>query len=149
MSVSCRRAPRSRQGPASGWTRSRRLLPAPRLVSATDANDPTSRLMRQIVDSFAEYERAIIRAQTRAALAVKKARGERVGGIPFGFRLAADRRMLEPEPGEQRALAVLREFRAAGYTYRAIAEELNWQGFRSRTGGLWVHQSVHSLARAA
>jgi DNA invertase Pin-like site-specific DNA recombinase len=47
-----------------------------RIVSAagegTDQNDPTSRLMRQIVDSFAEYERAIIRARTRAALAVKR-----------------------------------------------------------------------------
>ena len=124
-----------------------------RIVSAagegTDTNDPTSRLMRQIVDCFAEYERAIIRARTRQALAVKKARGERVGGIPFGFRLARDGRTLEPQNDEQRALAVLRQLRSAGYTFRAIAEELNRQGFRSRTGGRWVRQSVHMLARAA
>jgi DNA invertase Pin-like site-specific DNA recombinase len=124
-----------------------------RIVSAagegTDTNDPTSRLMRQIVDSFAEYERAIIRARTRAALAVKKARGERVGGIPFGYQLAEDKRLLQPYPPEQRALAVLRELRAAGYTYRAIAQELNRQGFRSRTGGPWVPQSVHMLGRTA
>ena len=124
-----------------------------RIVSAagegTDTNDPTSRLMRQIVDCFAEYERAIIRARTRAALAVKKARGERVGGIPFGYQLAVDGRLLEGHPEEQRALALVRELRAAGYTYRAIAEELNRQGFRSRTGGLWVRQSVHQLARTA
>jgi DNA invertase Pin-like site-specific DNA recombinase len=63
-----------------------------RIVSAagegTDTNDPTSRLMRQIVDCFAEYERAIIRARTCAALQVKKARGERVGGIPFGYSVS-------------------------------------------------------------
>ena len=124
-----------------------------RIVSAagegTDTNDPTSRLMRQIVDCFAEYERAIIRARTRAALAVKKARGERVGGIPFGSQLAGDGRTLEPHADEQRALGLLRELRAAGYTFRAVADELNRQGFRSRTGGRWVRQSVHMLARVA
>jgi DNA invertase Pin-like site-specific DNA recombinase len=120
-----------------------------RIVSAagegTDTNEPTSRLMRQIVDCFAEYERAIIRARTRAALAVKKSRGERVGGIPYGFQLASDRRTLEPQPQEQRALAIVRTLRAAGLTYRAVAEELNRQGFRSRSGGPWVRQAVHSL----
>jgi len=33
------------------------------------------------VDVFAQYERAVIRARTRAALGVKKARGERVGSV--------------------------------------------------------------------
>ena len=124
-----------------------------RIVSAagegTDTNDPTSRLMRQIVDCFAEYERAIIRTRTSAALQVKKARGERVGGIPFGYQLAPDGRTLRPHPNEQRALALLRELRAAGYTCVAVAAELNRQGFRSRTGRLWVRQSVHMLGRVA
>ena len=122
-----------------------------RIVSAagegTETDDPTSRLMRQIVDCFAEYERAIIRTRTRAALAVKKARGERVGGIPFGYRVDHDGRTLRPHTEEQQALRLLRELRAAGYTYRAIAGELNRQGFRSRNGGPWVRQSVHVLAQ--
>lgn len=105
--------------------------------------------MRQIVDCFAEYERAIIRARTGAALAVKKIRGERIGGIPCGSQLAGDGRTLEAHPAEQRTLALLRELRATGYTYRAVADELNRQGFRSRTGGLWVPQSVHMLGRVA
>jgi len=124
-----------------------------RIVSAagegTDDDGPTSILMRQMVDCFAQYERAIIQARTRAALAVKKARGERVGGIPFGSQLGADGRTLEPHADEQRALGLLRELRAAGYTFRAVADELNRQGFRSRTGGRWVRQSVHMLARVA
>lgn len=121
-----------------------------RIVSAagegTDTNDPTSRLMRQIVDCFAEYERAIIRSRTKAALAVKKARGERVGGIPYGSQLAADGRLLEPHADEQRVLAIVEELRGAGLTYQAVADELNRQGFRSRTGGPWVRQAVHVLA---
>jgi DNA invertase Pin-like site-specific DNA recombinase len=124
-----------------------------RIVSAagegTDDDGPTSILMRQIIDSFAQYERAIIRARTRAALQVKKNRGERIGGIPFGYQLADDGRTLLPHAEEQRALAVLRDLRGKGHTYQAIADELNRQGFRSRTGAPWVPQSVHNFCRAA
>jgi len=123
-----------------------------RIVSAagegTEGDDPTSRLMRQIVDCFAEYERAIIRARTRAALAVKKSRGQRVGGIPFGYRLSDDGRNLELNADEQRALGILRSLRDSGKTYDAIASELNRLGFRSRTGREWVRQSVHMLLRS-
>ena len=72
----------------------------------------------------------------------------RFGGIPFGYQLG-DGRTLEPHADEQRALSLLRELRAAGYTFLAVADELNRQGFRSRTGGQWVRQSVHMLARTA
>ena len=124
-----------------------------RVVSAagegTDDDGPTDRLMRQMVDAFAEYERALIRSRTRAAMAVKKARGQRVGGIPFGYQLSPDGETLQPQADEQRALRVLRELRAAGYTYQAIADELNRQGFRSRVGTPWHRQSVYLFSRAA
>ena len=124
-----------------------------RILSAagegTEDDGPTSVLMRQIVDCFAQYERAIIRARTTAALAAKKARGERVGGIPFGFQVGADGRTLEPHAGEQRTLGVLRALRASGATLRAVADELNRQGFRTRSGAAWRHQYVATLATAA
>jgi DNA invertase Pin-like site-specific DNA recombinase len=56
-----------------------------RVVSAagegTDSDDPAALLMRRLIDSFAEYERALIAARTRAALAAKRRRGERVSGL--------------------------------------------------------------------
>jgi DNA invertase Pin-like site-specific DNA recombinase len=119
-----------------------------RIVSAagegTDDDGPTSVLMRQIIDSFAQYERAIIRARTRAALAVKKARGQRVGGVPFGFQVDTDGRSLIPHAGEQRALALIAEQRQAGATFQATADTLNARGFRSRTGRPWSWQSVQA-----
>jgi site-specific DNA recombinase len=124
-----------------------------RIVSAagegSDDDGPTSILMRQIIDAFAQYERAIIGARTKAALGAKRARGERIGGIPYGYRLAADGRTLEANSDEQRALGVLRQLRAAGHSCQAIAHELNRQGFRTRRGSAWRHQYVYALARAA
>ena len=38
--------------------------------------------MRTVIDGAAQYEHGLIRARTRAVLAVKRARGERVGAIP-------------------------------------------------------------------
>ena len=50
--------------------------------------------MRDIIAAFAEYERAIIRARTKAALATKKATGERYCcNAPFGHRWASDGRL--------------------------------------------------------
>jgi DNA invertase Pin-like site-specific DNA recombinase len=56
-----------------------------RIVSAagegTEGDEPSHVLMRHLIDAFAEYERLIIVARTKAALQAKKARGERVGYI--------------------------------------------------------------------
>jgi DNA invertase Pin-like site-specific DNA recombinase len=38
----------------------------------------------------AEFERDQVSERTRFALAHKKAKGERTGGVPYGFRLAED-----------------------------------------------------------
>lgn len=114
----------------------------------SDDDGPTSVLMRHIIDAFAEYERALIRSRTKAALAVKKARGERVGGIPFGYALGSDGRTLVAQPEEQRTLAVLRALLASGCTLRGTAAELNRRGFRTRCGSAWVHQYVANLGGA-
>jgi len=56
-----------------------------RVVSAagegTENDDPSAMLMRRLIDSFAEYERLIISARTRAALAAKRKRGERTSPL--------------------------------------------------------------------
>ena len=123
-----------------------------RVVSAagegTDSDDPAAMLMRRLIDSFAEYERALIAARTRAALAAKRRRGERVSGIiPFGYRLGVDGRALELEAGEQHTLATMRVLRASGASLRAVAAELNRQGLATRAGTAWRFEYVRSLLR--
>lgn len=114
-----------------------------------NGDSPEAMLMRRMVDAFAEYERALIGARTRAALAVKRARGERVGHIPYGMQLAADGVHLEPHPGEQDVLAMVREYRAEGLTLRAIGRRLTSRGILPRSGGKWHPQTVARVADAA
>ena len=97
--------------------------------------------MRTLLDAFAAYERALIRARTRAALAVKKARGERTGGVPMGRRVEEGR--LVVDGGEAAAVDRARALRGEGKSLRAIAVALDAEGHRPR-GAKW---HVQTLAR--
>ena len=122
-----------------------------RIVSAAgegEGDDPASKLMRTMIDAFAEYERALIKARTRGALAVLAARGEKVGGAQtYG---AADGLAAERNDAEREILAAVAELRAAGMPIRAIAAELAARGMRTRKGGpIQSTQVARILARAA
>jgi len=124
-----------------------------RVVSAagegTDADGPADILMRRMVDAFAEYERLIIGARTKAALAVKRAKGQRVGSVPYGYRLADDGTHLEPDELEQRTVALVRRYRDDGLTLRAIGQRLTRKGILPRSGKRWHPQTVARIAEAA
>jgi DNA invertase Pin-like site-specific DNA recombinase len=110
---------------------------------------PEGMLLRGIVDVFAQYERALIRARTRAALAVKRSRGERIGSIPYGFRLTGDGVHVEPHPEEVAVVERVRALRSEGRTLRAIAADLDGRGIAPRGGGRWHPQTVANIAKAA
>jgi DNA invertase Pin-like site-specific DNA recombinase len=126
-----------------------------RVVSAAgegtegDATDPGALLMRRLVDAFAEYERALIKSRTRAALAVKAGRGELTGTAPLGQRVGADGVHLEADAAEGEALALVAQLRRDGLSIRKIADELNARGVPAR-GGRWHRTTVERiLARGA
>lgn len=107
-----------------------------KVISADGAGNgdgPADAFMRTILDAAAAYERALIRARTKAALAAKRTRGERAGNIPFGFH-ADDKGRLFPERQEQAVIAELCALRAAGLTLRAIAEKCAERKLLSRRG---------------
>jgi DNA invertase Pin-like site-specific DNA recombinase len=125
-----------------------------RVISAagegTESDDPAGVLMRRLIDSFAEYERLIISARTRAALAAKRRRGERVSGIvPFGYRLAADGRTLEVDAQETTTLEAIQRLRAEGRSLRAVADALNAAGVPTRARTPWRFEYVRNLLRGA
>ena len=99
---------------------------------SSDGAGPEGQLMRGIVDVFAQYERGVIRSRTRAALAVKRTRGERTGQIPYGYELATDGVHLTANAAEQSIIGRIRAFRAAGLSLRAITVECARLGLVSR-----------------
>ena len=105
--------------------------------------------MRGIMDVFAQYERAVIRTRTRAALKVKRERGEKTGGrVPFGFSLDADGIHLVENESEQAIIAIVLDLRRDGMSIRAIAERLNTDGVPAR-GTRWHRTTVDRLLKRA
>lgn len=122
-----------------------------KVVSADGAGNgdtPADAFMRAMLDAAAEYERALIRARTKAALQAKRAKGERTGEVPYGFSAGADGKLL-PNEAEQRVIALVRQYRAAGMPLRAIVAELARAGIVSRSGRAYGLTQVANLARAA
>lgn len=98
-----------------------------------NGDSPGDQFMRVVIDGAAQYERALIRARTKAALAAKRKRGYRIGEVPFGFTADADGR-LRPSEGEQRTISEVARLRARGLSLRALAEECARLGHSSRSG---------------
>jgi DNA invertase Pin-like site-specific DNA recombinase len=112
------------------------LAAGAKVVSADGAGNgdsPADAFMRTLLDGAAAYERALIRARTKAALGAKRARGERAGGVPYGFT-ADDAGRLTSCPVEQEVISIVGTLRAAGMPLRGVVAELARRGLISRTG---------------
>jgi DNA invertase Pin-like site-specific DNA recombinase len=111
----------------------------------SDSDDPTAVLMRRMVDAFAEFERNIIRERTSAAMQAKKRKNERVGHIPFGYRLAEDGLHIVKESHEQSILDQIKGLMDKGLSTRKIAEEMNRRGAFNRGQSRWNHGSIFRI----
>jgi DNA invertase Pin-like site-specific DNA recombinase len=109
---------------------------------------PEGMLLRGLMDLFAQYERAVIRARTRAALAVIRSKGEQyTRRAPLGFRFE-DGRLVE-DLEERSTLARVREMKNRGISTARVANILNAEGLRCRGGRWHVTTLARALRRAA
>lgn len=124
-----------------------------RFVSAagegTEGDEPSNILMRRVVDSFAEYERLVIKVRTKAALAAKRRRGELISRMPYGCDLAPDGKTLVPNETEVAWIGLMLRWRSEGFDARRIASELNKAGAPPKRGTRWYHASVKSILERA
>lgn len=104
---------------------------------------------RGTVDLARSYARVVLRSRVRAALAEKRARGERIGTIPYGYRLAADGIHVEPNEDEQAIVHAVRRLSAGGLSQRAIVAQLAAHGVAGRTGAPLRQTQIANILRAA
>ncbi|WP_250283157.1 recombinase family protein [Frankia sp. CiP1_Cm_nod2] len=113
-----------------------------------DPDDPSRKLIRQVLGAVNEYERAMIALRLRSGRTLKASRGGYAYGSPaYGQR--ARGRELVPDEREQAALARMTELAAAGASLRVIADTLTVEGHQPKRGGRWHPQTVsRALGRA-
>lgn len=113
--------------------------------SVGNGTSPESQMMKGIVDVFSQYERALIRSRTKAALAVKKAKGEWLGKSPYGYKLASDGVSLETVESELEAINIMRKLRAGGFKLQEVCNALENFGIRSRSGKNWTPMTIKRI----
>ena len=107
---------------------------------SADTDDPTRRLIRQVLGAVAEFDRRVTVMKLRAARERKRSRGERCEGRkPFGTL-----------PGESETLARIRELRrkpphGRRRSLQKVCDALNVEGCPTRSGKLWTKQVVNQI----
>lgn len=113
-----------------------------------DLESPEGQFIATIFDAFGQLERARISARTRAALAAKRAKGQKLGGeAPFGYR-AAHGGQLEQHPTEYPIIQRILELRRDGLSQARIAARLATEGVVSRSGQPLGQVQVSRILRA-
>ena len=113
-----------------------------RLISVAEPdlleNDPTRKLMRQIIGAISEYEKQMIVLKLRGARERAKAQhGKCEGRKLYGFRT-----------GEAEVIAQMKELRKSGSSFRQIAVVLNAEGTKTRTTGTrWYGSAVSKILK--
>lgn len=119
------------------------------LVSLTEKIDTTTaagKMIFRLLAVLAEFERDLASERTRAALSHKSLLRERVGEIPYGWKVLDGSNVLQPIPEEQIVISAIIEQYRAGQSLRAIALKLIERHIptKKRIGG-WTHQAVAKI----
>lgn len=115
------------------------------VAEALDTGSAAGRLLLNIMVSVSQWEREAIGERTRDAMRHKKANRQFIGNAPYGYRLAADQKHVEPDAAEQAILRKILKARRCGKSLRVIADNLNQRGLRTRSGSPWRFEYIHRV----
>ncbi len=114
-------------------------------VLPDDPDDPMRTFIRQVLGAVAQLERAMIAKRMRDGRKAKRVAGGKADGVyPFGWDKSGE---VERERG---VLAHVRVMRAAGRTWKDVAEDLNRRShFHPRTSEQWTVANLHKTSKKA
>ncbi|MGB2985557.1 MAG: recombinase family protein [Phycisphaerae bacterium] len=117
--------------------------------NAIDTTSAAGRFMLVVLAGAAEMERNLTRERTRSAMAIKRANGQRIGAVPYGFNLDDDGITLVENADEQGVIADIKTMRSAGKKLKQIANVLTERGVPTKTGKSyrWTHQAVARILK--
>ena len=122
-----------------------------------DTSTPVGKLVLTVMAAIAEFENRRRSERQKAANAVKRARGERCGNIPYGWdaipsprksKTGRDAEDLVPNRLEQTVLRLIcEEWKTE--SCNEVARRLNQRGTPAKKGGKWFGATVSSVREHA
>lgn len=108
-----------------------------------DYSSPTGRAIIGVLAVFAQMEAELAQERARDTIAVRRARGDKVGSAAYGYRLKGGKE--EPDPKQSLEL-VLEAFRSAG-SFAGAARKLNTDRVPSKYGKAWSGKVVAGIVK--
>ena len=111
-----------------------------------NGDSPETRMVHQVLQALAEYERKVIAARTRAAMLRHQANGRRMSAqTPYGWTEdPSDPARMVKDADEQAVIRRIVQLDAEGLGLREIARELDDEGIPCRANG-WHHTPVKGI----
>lgn len=114
------------------------------VCESLDTSSASGRMVVNLLGMIAQWERETISERTKAALDVKRQRGEPLSGtLPYGY--TAKDGKLAPHDTEHRLLRAILKARRDGRGYQDIGDALNEQGVKPRTGARWYASTIRAI----
>lgn len=112
------------------------------------SKDPNDYLINAIMEALDVYERMSISIKLARGRTAKANKGDKPAGVcPFGYRYTQDRKHIEPDPDEARAVKMLFTEGQKGKSLWQIANYMNAQNIHTRRGKEWSAGSVQVVLR--
>jgi DNA invertase Pin-like site-specific DNA recombinase len=120
---------------------------------AGNGDTPEQRLMRQILQTFAEYERRVIGIRTKAAMLRHQANGRRMsslGRLPYGMQSdPKDKSRMIENPDEQSIIKSIVFMHGQGSSLRGICSALEVRQIQCRGRKTWRHNLIKTILQRA
>jgi site-specific DNA recombinase len=114
-----------------------------------DTATPSGRLIVNVMSGIYQFERSNLIARTKAALKVKRQRGEALGRpdrVRYGFK-NVDGKLVAVE-SEQLVIERARQLHQQDRSMGQVASILTREGFKNRSGGTFTSSTVRSMLAA-
>ena len=108
--------------------------------------NPSDYLINAIMEALDVYECMTISLKLARGRATKARQGNKPAGVcPYGYQYSSDKKSVMICPDEAEVVRKMFSMAQTGTSLQKIADELNHQGFSSKTGKAWNRGSVHNI----
>ena len=118
------------------------LMEDPKVIFRVASIPRASKMELHLYAMLAEQERDFISMRTKAALAVAKSRGTKLGGLRDATFKRNDALQAAAQERASKIADLVQPLRSAGQTLRQIAEALNAGKVSTARGGIWSASQV-------
>lgn len=111
-----------------------------------DTTTPMGEFFFSLSASLGQLERRLTSERVKVCIERKKAQGEHLGEVPYGY--TSDGKFLKFHPDQQKVITTIKTLSGQGMSYRKIARELNISQILTKRGSSWSSPQIMRIIKS-